>query len=65
MIISAVNAMTMTPARAVVIFKGRKHDAHGHVEGREALPWWFFGLVGGWLSLRLLWPRACVVWYCG
>ncbi len=58
MIISAVNAMTMTPARAVVIFKGRKHDAQGHVEGREALPWWFFGLIGGWLSLRLLWPHA-------
>ena len=58
MVISAINAMTMTPARAVAIFKGRKLDAHGHPEGREALPWWFPGLVGGWLSLRLLWPHA-------
>jgi multidrug efflux pump len=58
MIISALNAMTMTPARAVVIFKNRKHDANGNVEGREALPWWFFGLLGGWFSYRLLWPFA-------
>ena len=47
MIISAVNAMTMTPARAAAIFAGRKHGADGHGEGREALPWWFFGLLGG------------------
>ncbi len=58
MIISAINAMTMTPARAAAIFKGRKHGAHGHGDGREALPWWFFGLVGGLASLWLLWPLA-------
>ena len=56
MIISAVNAMTLTPARAAAIFAGRKHGAHGHDDGREALPWWFFGLLGGVVSLWLLWP---------
>ena len=53
MIISAVNAMTMTPARAASIFAGRKPGHHGD-EGKEALPWWFFGLIGGMLSLWLL-----------
>src|SRR5262249_50455305 len=46
MIISAVNAMTMTPARAAWIFGGREHGAHG-VQGKEALPWWSFALLGG------------------
>ncbi len=53
MMISAVNAMTMTPARAASIFAGRKPGQHGD-EGKEALPWWFFGLIGGVLSLWLL-----------
>lgn len=53
MIISAVNAMTMTPARAASIFAGRKPGQHGD-QGKEALPWWFFGLIGGMLSLWLL-----------
>lgn len=53
MIISAVNAMTMTPARAASIFAGRKPGQHGD-EGKEALPWWFFGLIGGMLSVWLL-----------
>jgi multidrug efflux pump subunit AcrB len=60
MIISAVNAMTMTPARAASIFAGRKPGAHGD-EGKEALPWWFFGLLGGlatvWLLAPTLGPR--------
>jgi multidrug efflux pump len=60
MLISAVNAMTMTPARAAWIFGGRKIGAHG-VEGKEALPWWFFGLLGGlatvWLLAPVLGPR--------
>ena len=53
MIISAINAMTMTPARAASIFAGRKPGHHGD-DGKEALPWWFFGLIGGLLSLWLL-----------
>ena len=56
MIISAINAMTMTPARAAAIFKGRKHGVHGHDDGREALPWWIFAIIGGVVSLWLLWP---------
>ncbi len=58
MIISAINAMTMTPARAGVIFKGRKHGhgQEGHDDGREALPWWFFSVIGGLASVSLLWP---------
>src|SRR3984957_260373 len=68
MLISAVNAMTMTPARAAWIFGGRKPAAHvvdGNGErrgvsppvhgeqGKEALPWWFFGLVGGLATVWL------------
>jgi multidrug efflux pump len=78
MIISAINAMTMTPARAASIFATRsvarslreREAAHGvsgaHSEaahgvsslhsGKEALPWWFFGLLGGLVSLWLLEP---------
>jgi multidrug efflux pump len=55
MIISAINAMTMTPARAASIFAGRKTGEHGQ-EGREALPWWFFGLLGGAATVWLLTP---------
>src|SRR5439155_9279383 len=55
MMISAVNAMTMTPARAASIFAGRKPGQHGH-QGKEALPWWFFGLLGGLASVWLLMP---------
>src|SRR5438270_5634790 len=57
MIISAINAMTMTPARAAWIFASRDADrslgerdrAHG-ISGhavKEALPWWSFALFGG------------------
>src|SRR5262249_40273524 len=42
-IISAVNALTMTPSRAVLIFQGE----HGQGHKREALPWWIFGVLGG------------------
>jgi len=56
MLISAVNAMTMTPARATSIFANRKHG-HGHGDdGKEALPWWSFGLFGGVVSIWLLKP---------
>ena len=53
MIISAINAMTMTPARAASIFATRKPGEHGD-QGKEALPWWFFGLLGGLASAWLL-----------
>src|SRR5262249_53194295 len=51
MIISALNAMTMTPARAASIFAGRKGE-----QGKEALPWWSVALAGGLLSVWLLLP---------
>jgi multidrug efflux pump subunit AcrB len=44
-IISAVNALTMTPSRAVVIFRTEEGKGHGHK--REAVPWWLFGIIGG------------------
>jgi multidrug efflux pump subunit AcrB len=67
MLISAVNAMTMTPARAAWIFSGRSVSprpsagegsgvtGHGD-ENKEALPWWSFGLAGGAASVWLLTP---------
>jgi multidrug efflux pump len=63
-IISAINALTLTPSRAVSIFRTEEADAgRGGNSGRrhpkkEALPWWIFGIVGGactvWLAPRLL-----------
>jgi multidrug efflux pump len=48
-IISAINAITMTPSRAVLIF--RAAQAHGvHNRKPEALPWWLFAVAGGLLS---------------
>jgi len=55
MLISAVNAMTMTPARATAIFGHRKHGEHGS-EGHEALPWWIFIFLGGLLTFWFLKP---------
>jgi multidrug efflux pump len=54
--ISAINAMTMTPARAAWIFGGRKVGAQDGSQGKEALPWWSFALVGGVASVWLLMP---------
>jgi multidrug efflux pump len=51
-IISAVNALTLTPSRAVSIFKT---EEAGHSK-KEALPWWIFGVIGGFLTVSLL-PR--------
>ena len=51
-IISAINALTMTPSRAVLIFK-TEEGRHGHELKREALPWWIFGVVGGLLTVWL------------
>ena len=45
-IISAINALTMTPSRAVLIFK-TEQSGTGHEHRREALPWWIFGVLGG------------------
>ncbi len=59
MIISAINAMTMTPARAVWIFAGRKPGRHGD-QGKEALPWWSFALLGGVATAWLLAPTLGV-----
>ncbi|MFL5327660.1 MAG: efflux RND transporter permease subunit [Gemmataceae bacterium] len=59
MLISAINAMTMTPARAASIFAGRTPGQHGD-QGQEALPWWFFGLLGGLVSVWLLTPNVGV-----
>lgn len=51
-IISAINAMTMTPSRAVVIFR-TEEGGPGHEHKREALPWWIFALVGGAVTVWL------------
>jgi multidrug efflux pump subunit AcrB len=48
-IISAVNALTMTPSRAVLIFRSEE-TGRGHELTREALPWWSFAILGGWLT---------------
>src|SRR5438552_8235548 len=57
-IISAINALTMTPSRAVLIFKTEVADhspvAEGHAPvhelRREAVPWWIFAVLGGLLT---------------
>ncbi len=49
-VISAVNALTMTPSRAVVIFRS---EGKGHGPKREAVPWWLFALLGGMLTVWL------------
>jgi multidrug efflux pump len=49
MIISALNAMTLTPSRAVSIFRTEEAGAT-HELRREALPWWIFGIGGGLLT---------------
>ena len=61
MIISATNAMTMTPARAAAIFKNRKVSASGHIEGQEALPWWGVALAVGWIALQFIEPLVLPV----
>ena len=50
MVISAVNAMTLTPSRAVAIFEKQQLDEHGHPR-HEALPWWIFAALGGWATV--------------
>src|SRR5262249_25831054 len=69
MIISAINAMTMTPARAASIFATRNGGARGHERGtseaehghgKEALPWWSFAFFGGLATAWLLAPALGV-----
>ncbi|MFL5340394.1 MAG: efflux RND transporter permease subunit [Gemmataceae bacterium] len=49
-VISAINAVTMTPSRAVLIFKA---EQGGHGPRREALPWWIFAALGGVVTVIL------------
>ena len=49
-IISAINAMTMAPARAVTLIKPH---VHGQESQREALPRWGIALLIGYLVYRL------------
>jgi multidrug efflux pump subunit AcrB len=57
MVLSATNAMTMTPARAASVFGNRKVGQDGHEE-HEALPWWgvvgLFGFIAAWLGSQYL-----------
>lgn len=56
-IISAINAVTMTPSRAALIFE-TDTKGKGHEPQREALPWWIFGVFGGlatiWVGQQFL-----------
>ncbi len=54
-IISALNALTLTPSRAVSIFSTEETDAHGEPK-KEALPWWIFAVIGGYVTYWLA-PR--------
>ncbi len=55
-VISAINAVTMTPSRAVMIFASE--HSKSHEQQREAVPWWTFAVLGtvlsGWLAPRYL-----------
>jgi multidrug efflux pump len=73
MVISAMSAMTLTPALAASIIANRKAPSsyplpaggegrvrrHGE-QGKEALPWWSFALLGGLASVWLLTPTLGV-----
>src|SRR3984957_14872876 len=61
MVISAINAMTMTPSRAVLIFQNAQHGKEGHEDTREALPWWGYAALLGWRGPTLLWGPALPV----
>lgn len=52
-IISAINAMTMAPARAVTLIKPH---VPGHHSDRQALPQWGVALLIGYLGYRFLTP---------
>ncbi len=52
-IISAINAMTMAPARALALIKPHTPGEHSD---REALPRWGVMLIAGYLAYRFLGP---------
>jgi multidrug efflux pump len=53
-VISAINAITMTPSRAVLIFKGADGGGETHKHTPQALPWWIFGIVAGLMTVWLI-----------
>jgi multidrug efflux pump len=53
-IISAMNALTMAPARAVQLI--RPHNAEHDTKAREALPRLGIALIGGFLAYRFVTP---------
>ena len=61
MLISAVNAMTMTPALAVLFFRTASRAS---TTGQGALPWWSFSLFGGLATVWLLTPILGPSWAC-
>jgi multidrug efflux pump len=61
-IISAINAITMTPSRAVLIFKTEQAEHGGHELKREALPWWAFAIFGGIATYMFL-PKLLVIYF--
>ncbi|HUQ69618.1 MAG TPA: efflux RND transporter permease subunit [Planctomycetaceae bacterium] len=59
MVISAMNAMTMTPSRAVQIFGATDHshaEGHSHEHKKEALPDWGIAILAGAVALWLFDP---------
>ena len=54
-IISAINAMTMAPARAVTLIKPH---VHGEESQREALPRWGLALLIGYFVYRIIGPMV-------
>jgi multidrug efflux pump len=54
-IISAINAMTMAPARAVTLIKPHVHGQESH---REALPRWGIALLIGYLVYWIVGPTV-------
>ena len=57
-LISAANALTMTPARCVLIFKGQSHGPDGHAHAKEALPKPGIALILGVISARFVLPAV-------
>jgi multidrug efflux pump len=66
MIISAINAMTMTPSRAMLIFKSENgHGGNGgHGHRAEVLPWWSLGIAGAFVTVWL-WPQLAFTQHLG